>query len=74
MRRRDLIILVGFGVARPLAARAQEPGRTHLSGSSNLFPAMHLRSLHCFTNCGATASSKVKTSSSTIAILDRTLI
>jgi putative tryptophan/tyrosine transport system substrate-binding protein len=34
----------------------------------SLFPATHLRSLHCLTNCGAAASSKVKTSPSTIAI------
>jgi putative tryptophan/tyrosine transport system substrate-binding protein len=32
MRRRDLVILVGFGVAWPLAARAQEPGRTYRLG------------------------------------------
>jgi putative tryptophan/tyrosine transport system substrate-binding protein len=32
MRRRDLIILVGFGVAWPLAAHAQEPGRIYRLG------------------------------------------
>ena len=33
MRRRDFIILGSFGVARPLAARAQEPGRVYRLGS-----------------------------------------
>jgi len=33
MRRRDSIILVGFGVAWPLAAHAQEPGRIYRLGS-----------------------------------------
>jgi putative tryptophan/tyrosine transport system substrate-binding protein len=32
MRRRDLIILVGFGLAWPGAARAQEPGRVYRLG------------------------------------------
>jgi putative tryptophan/tyrosine transport system substrate-binding protein len=33
MRRRDLVILVGFGVAWPFAAFAQEPGRIYRLGS-----------------------------------------
>jgi putative ABC transport system substrate-binding protein len=33
MRRRDFIILCGFGVAWPHVARAQEPGRVYRLGS-----------------------------------------
>ena len=38
MRRRDFIILIGFGVAWPRAARAQEPGRVYELGILFLGP------------------------------------
>ena len=38
MRRRDFIILIGFGVAWPRAARAQEPGRVYQLGILFLGP------------------------------------
>jgi putative tryptophan/tyrosine transport system substrate-binding protein len=38
MRRRDFIILIGFGVAWPRAARAQEPGRVYRLGILFLGP------------------------------------
>jgi hypothetical protein len=69
MRRREFVALMGASVTWPFAAMAQEPGRTYRLGLLLPFPRDAPYHIAFSRNCGATVSSKAKTSRSITAIM-----
>ena len=74
MRRREFIAFIGASVAWPFAALAQEPGRTYRLGC--LLPLTRDAPINAafFEECDVAVSLKVKTSRSSIAHGEDTLI